>query len=453
MLAAEASGRDVVRVGVSFRIDGTGSAHRTHDMAAIEAAGRVYTEKRVKAVPLPRGASGSATPKREAKWDDLDDIDLIYIPGAPSANSTQISTSSGLASKVDITEAEKDIAKTEEGTLKAERRIKTLRNEIKKLTKEIAKAKEGASEATDVSAKEKRVADLEAEIAGSIETVSGERAGITEARKHLSTVKEEQEFSPATKDFAKVEHESRAGYELRLIAMARTRGIPVLAICAGSWRLLEAYGGKVRTLPKGAQRGVHKAEHGDPWALRHGVKITAESMLNRMTGAVDLPDTNSTHWAVAVDRSGGPERTLDKVAGGEDPSAMMRIVARTSGEAEDTVEGFETRRGVPHIGVQWHPESNLPGMLGHVDAEGASEKAAAGLFRGMLGAAVTSRARRRVVQQLNRDFFGKRLNRALGSRTDDSGSEIYDVIARELGRPPKEADIRSYLARLGVQDF
>jgi putative glutamine amidotransferase len=41
---------------------------------------------------------------------------------------------------------------------------------------------------------------------------------------------------------------SRDAFEKALIAKAMTMGIPVLAVCAGSWRLLESFGGSVREL-------------------------------------------------------------------------------------------------------------------------------------------------------------------------------------------------------------
>lgn len=363
MLQAGVPGPDYIRVGVSFRPDSRGTVHTGHDMAAIQAAGKIiYPRKRVEAVPLPRDASGADTPLREASWEDLADIDLIYIPGAPAANSTQIATSSDPVSKA-----------------------------------------------------------------------------------------EEEGFARPKKGFAEDEHMSRSAYEVRLIEMARTRGIPVLAICAGSWRLLEAYGGKVRTLPVG-QREQHKAKRPeDTWKISHGVKIRKRTLLHDMIRHKGLSGTNSTHWAVAAET---PGRRLVS-SGREDPNRMIDVVARTAGlkPGVNTVEGFETRFGVPHVGVQWHPETNLPDMPGFGAASKEQRSAAAGLFKGMLGAAAASRARRTAVQELDRRFLGPRLKVALGLRSDEEGGKAYDEIAEQLGRPPTISDIREHLAYFNISDF
>lgn len=363
-LRADVPDSAVIRVGVSFRTDQRGGAHSGYDVRAFEAAEQIYPGHRAVTQALPRGASGGDTPPREANWEDLDEIDLIFIPGAPMANSTQVATSSDAAA-------------------------------------------------------------------------AAEEEGVSRPRNARE----------------RTEHESRSAYELRLIAMARTRGIPVLAVCAGSWRLLEAYNGVVRTLPVG-QRGRHKARPPTgAWDIGHGVEITRRSLLHDLIGRDHLSGTNSTHWAVAAETPAG--RLRRNALGGEDPSDMIDVMARTTGSRPElnTVEGFGSRSGVPHIGAQWHPETYLPGMPGYDAAHEAQRSAAAGLFRGMFEAAGATRARRTVVRQLDRRFFGRRLNAALGLRDDETGSQVYDELAQELGRPPTEADIRDHLARFNIGDF
>jgi len=165
-----------IRVGVTFRTDSAGNAHTDHDCAAISAINRMVDGKgnrrfpfEVVPVTLPRGASGPTTPTREAKWSDLDDIDLLYIPGAPTANDTQEGSSAT-------------------GALYAEER------NFNHLEKPVRKPKE-----------------------------------------------KEKDFTSRMEKYLRLngEHVGRAAYELRPLGIAKNRGIPILAVCAGSMPQLE----------------------------------------------------------------------------------------------------------------------------------------------------------------------------------------------------------------------
>jgi gamma-glutamyl-gamma-aminobutyrate hydrolase PuuD len=272
----------------------------------------------VVAVGLPRGASGGVTPARSANWADLDGIDLLYIPGGPTANDTQIS---------DI-DADAQLNRAVDGK----------------------------------GAKAKRIYE---------------------------------------------EHVSRAAYELKLIGVARNRGIPVLAVCAGSWRLLESYGGAVRTLEV-TQRDKHKAKDTkETWALRHQLTLLASKTLiktSRRDAEHDqlVDKVNSTHWAVA-DADAMPRRLRTGSLGARNmlvPSNMLDISAIDPDT--QTVEAFESLYGAPTMGIQWHPESYLPGMLG-ADQPGdeAAQHISRSLFEFMVYAAETSAKRAVVINTFN----------------------------------------------------
>lgn len=374
----ESATKRVIRVGVSFRIDQSGKAHSDYDVPSIKAAQSLFPGAVIEVVPLPRSASGSAIPDRTLNWQDLDGIDMIYIPGSPSANSTQIGTS----------------------------------------TDKVKNA-------------------------------------------------EERSFNVPTKSLQQNEHASRSKYELGLINMARTRGIPLLAVCAGSWRLLEGYGGVVRTLPEG-QREKHKAkEPSNTWKIDHGVKISRGSMLHGIIGFKGLAHTNSTHWAVAAedrnDASGIQVRknklkiqVRTRKEDEEDPNNMLQVVARTAGigAGVNTVEAFETKFGTPHIGIQWHPESNLPGMPGRDTATKQHQLASDRLFKAMLTSANAFSGKRDTMAELTRGaIFGPRLKVALGLKSDFAGRQVYSEICKELGTIASEQEVLAYLRTFNITSF
>ncbi len=273
--------KEIVRVGVPFRIDNRGSAH-LYDMKAIAAMNTLGLPFKVIGVPLPKGVAGSDIPMRPKAGGQVADIDMLYIPGAPVDNDTQ-----------------------EEGTFNP-------------------KGNEGI--------------------------------------RHDEAV-------------------SRNHYELLVISQARTKGIPILAICAGSWRLLQSYGGGVVNLPE-PERDKHKAKKtAETWTINHPLDIQdGLTVLGGMSkdSKKQIQCANTTHWAVAKSKHGKlshPESsTMDKID--EDSKKLMsakpgkdlRITANTGGLGNNpTVEAFESKKGMPAMGIQFHPESNLPGMPSHKD--------------------------------------------------------------------------------------
>ncbi|GFM62046.1 gamma-glutamyl-gamma-aminobutyrate hydrolase family protein [Pseudomonas capsici] len=323
---------EVINVGVTFRTDSRGTAHAEHDMKAMRALNEMINNQgkrlfpfEVNPIALPRGASGESAPTRDAKWYDLDDIHLLYIPGAPSANDTQ--TGSSLDARLNADEAKLNKAKG----------------------------------------------------ARNIE-----------------------------------EHTNRARYELKLLGIAKQRGIPVLAVCAGSWRLLESYGGKVRTLEL-TERNKHKASNtADTWTLEHNIKLLGGAKLVRFAQSTglslsDITGFNSTHWAVASTYTitlTTPENNTSILAhtniladGTDTPSRLLEVTAQDPDT--HTVEAFESLFGAPVMGIQWHPESYLPTMMGAQQGSPESRALSHSIFEFMVFAAQTAKRRRDVITQIN----------------------------------------------------
>jgi gamma-glutamyl-gamma-aminobutyrate hydrolase PuuD len=362
-----------VKVGVTFRTDSNGQAHVDHDCKAVEAMNQLQgMPVRVEAVTLPRGARGGATPPRAASASDLADIDMLYIPGAPTANDTQTGMD---------------------------------------------------GESRDLNVPQPPGGDPGP---GPVEPVKGTMEKRAYNLAYSEWQRQNKEYKPKKQSYdaavakyqrIKGEHDSRAAYELKLIAMARTRGIPTIAICAGSWRLLEAYGGEVETLPE-AERALHKApEQGDTWKIGHGIKVEEESLLGGMTGGGMMTDVNSTHWAVASTTESGRLRQRANAPAELDPGELLDVSAVATGMAlgpppatatdkrketelpTESVEAFESRMGVPTLGIQWHPEAYLPGMQGEQSGSPEAQQQSRAIFSAMAQAAAASGGRRHGVNE------------------------------------------------------
>lgn len=132
-------------------------------------------------------------------------------------------------------------------------------------------------------------------------------------------------------------HPGRDATELALLAAARERNMPVLAICRGIQILNVACGGTLyQDLPSERASAVDHDQPHDRSARTHDVAITAGSRLAAATGTAHMA-VNSYHHQ-AVNRLG----------------AGLRVTAVAP---DDVVEGVETDD--PEwwvLAVQWHPE-------------------------------------------------------------------------------------------------
>lgn len=324
------SSQRVIIVGVSYRTDGYGENAVNYDWAAIDAVNALFSPEdniRIVPVPLPRNIELEKSKKKniwhgnteiERKFDesDLDDIDMLYIPGNPHALTSQID----------------DAASTHSA-------------DSKKMTSEI------------------------------------------DHRFNPGLVSGSDKINYGRKNR---EYEDRSTYEQRLITLARYRGIPILGVCGGSWQLYNNFGGTT-VLFNSEQYQKHAKKISENEA--HPVTAERGTMLAGIMGTNQI-SVNSTHWASVkpLEKEYGDEQKKElellrreKLDGMADLERMARMADlesdlermtvlkemidissyEKSSDGNESPESFETKYGVPMMGIQWHPETFLPGMDGY----------------------------------------------------------------------------------------
>jgi putative glutamine amidotransferase len=125
-------------------------------------------------------------------------------------------------------------------------------------------------------------------------------------------------------------------WELALIAAARERALPTLAVCRGAQLLAIAHGGRL------AQRVPETGAHPDrvrlsPEAIlsgRHAVSLLEGSRVRRALGAEVVPVNTIHHHGI------------------DDPGELEV----TAAAADGVIEAVEPRSDWACVGVQWHPE-------------------------------------------------------------------------------------------------
>jgi putative glutamine amidotransferase len=129
----------------------------------------------------------------------------------------------------------------------------------------------------------------------------------------------------------------RDATELALIDAARTRLLPVLAICRGIQILNVAYGGTLyQDLPSERPSSVLHEQRVEAASRTHGVTISAGSDLAAATG-VQAMEVNSRH-----------HQAIDRLAAG------LHVTAVAS---DGLIEGVEVDDPAWWVlAVQWHPE-------------------------------------------------------------------------------------------------
>jgi putative glutamine amidotransferase len=129
--------------------------------------------------------------------------------------------------------------------------------------------------------------------------------------------------------------EERSAFEHRLLTLALQRDLPVLGVCGGMQLLNVVLGGTLhQDLRYRPGTAVHVQPH-DKRQPAHDVKVTAGSLLGRVTGAMSIA-VNITHHQVV--------------------NAVGKTLT-ASGVAEDgVIEAIESPGYRYALGVQWHPE-------------------------------------------------------------------------------------------------
>jgi gamma-glutamyl-gamma-aminobutyrate hydrolase PuuD len=219
------------------------------------------------------------------------------------------------------------------------------------------------------------------------------------------------------KSFITEEHHSRADYEQKLIWKARNMGMPILAVCAGIWRLIESYGGKTETLPKEIRK-IHFGED-TVWGIHHNLKLIPGSNICTSAAKIglfeekskfEIQGINTTHWAVVSKNDDGTLVKSDNFKtnpNSEDPNDILQISAYSDGKDsfnfnESTVECIESKYGVPVFGFQWHPEKEI------IDYDGRNKtitfKLSLKIFKDFIDATKTYENKKQLMQEL-KDIF------------------------------------------------
>jgi gamma-glutamyl-gamma-aminobutyrate hydrolase PuuD len=280
---------------------------------------------------------------------------------------------------------------------------------------------------------------------------------------------------------------ARAKSELDLIEQARTLGMPILALCGGSWRLVQNYGGSTVELAAVDANGKLLIHGSNPQAqsrhaanmdnvkteFKHPLSIKPGSLLEDATGRAQKPGSkplppmqaNSVHWAavrtqVMGSRPGLPAQPFEVV-----PNNMLRMSAKDPSTLA-TSEAVESQHGAPVIGVQWHPEYQLPVNGGK---QAASRLANLNLLQWMIKAGRAYRAHRdAMAEMLKLAQFGGTATPRTASEVQFRGAPVHtgvmpgappastipikphkEDIADPAGMARAEQAVRSYLFNLG----
>lgn len=172
-----------------------------------------------------------------------------------------------------------------------------------------------------------------------------------------------------------LEHEKvREGHELKIIKQALNRGQPILGLCAGSWRVLEALREwtdcpnqedctlEVKDHCNAKMLGLQARGTAATYNIQlHDIKVTEGSLLQKMMWSKHFRDTslhvNSVHWK-AINENVLPPNTAVSAKAAKNPQFDGKNRQGNVIESETgTVEAIETLFGSPIICTQWHPEA------------------------------------------------------------------------------------------------
>lgn len=149
----------------------------------------------------------------------------------------------------------------------------------------------------------------------------------------------------------------RDAFDLAIIAAARARGLPILAICRGMQVVNVALGGTLwQDLPSERASDVPHSSKATRTARVHSVALTPGSVIAQAMNVDHLQVNSFHHQGVRMLAPG-------LVATGAAPDSL--------------IEAFEATSGPWLVGVQWHPEAF------HAEADAPD----LGLFRAFVRAA------------------------------------------------------------------
>lgn len=143
-------------------------------------------------------------------------------------------------------------------------------------------------------------------------------------------------FGATTRHASVVLKEDRTDFELAMTRGALDRDMPVLGICGGQQLLHVALGGRlIQHIPDEVPGALAHEQPNPRTEPGHTVRVAANSLLHRITGATELPVNSAHHQAAA-----------------NEPAGIV-VSARAS---DGVIEAIEAPRYRFCLGVQWHPE-------------------------------------------------------------------------------------------------
>jgi gamma-glutamyl-gamma-aminobutyrate hydrolase PuuD len=185
----------------------------------------------------------------------------------------------------------------------------------------------------------------------------------------------------------------RLAFETKIIREALNRGQPILAICAGAWRLFDELKDWIDT-PKAEVAlnkwrntaslievkdhvysqmiGLKKKDVQATYNVAiHGVKFVqgthVQKMVSRKGYHQKSQSVNSVHWKAINPRSLPMNVEISAHSEIDDKIRLKNRHGEWMEPTEGSVEAFEMMFGAPVVGIQWHPEayeeSNPSGRL------------------------------------------------------------------------------------------
>ena len=167
----------------------------------------------------------------------------------------------------------------------------------------------------------------------------------------------------------------RAAHEQDIIKKAMLRGQPILAVCAGAWRLWEQgaslsnpslTAAALRNTLSPVKDHAYKRMMSITTSGRvgynvdlHFVVVEPGSMLHAATAQCTKFTANSVHWKSPDETQTPAVFTISAISKGDSSMTQKSRQGIVLRPEEGKVEAFEAIRGSPTLGIQWHPEDTM----------------------------------------------------------------------------------------------